>query len=366
MRRMLGFGMLVAAVFAGCGSDVRDETDSFWDLEGTDDPVAAPINFKSRDDGSYGLPRDGQPSIQAVLDIMLAAAPNASVSEAAQAASNYTNQDCSSSNATVTDQLPITVEGVVTLHPRQFFKKLICAQDQRFYGSFVIEDDTAGITILRDSRVAPFTFGDRVRVTIDAMTAGFNNAERVVFVADIEVLSTGAGGEVLYQTASESFADTPADDLLGKVFRAEGNLFQRPTNNNFGALIISSRSWAELPAQPASDATISSACVEFCRSQCRSKCPVEGGEVVNPQGATVDLCNEQLCPALCEGEGTQWSDSKTDELPICWEVNIDSELTRRGALDFPIDTRMRVTGPVVDSFGRKILAIRLGQIEVLN
>ena len=70
------------------------------------------------------------------------------------------------------ESLPMTVEGIVTTYPRYFQKKLVCGEDERFYGSYFLQDSTGGILVLRDSRIANFTFGDRVRLKVRGILGG--------------------------------------------------------------------------------------------------------------------------------------------------------------------------------------------------
>ena len=123
--------------------------------------VQQTIRFADRAEGAaYGLPRPGEPSIADLIDVFPQTprqfeAPRIFMSEEMA----FPTDQCNGGGATVRTELPMTIEGVVTLHPRRFLKPTICGQDERHYGSFVLEDDTGGIVVLRDSRVAPFTYG---------------------------------------------------------------------------------------------------------------------------------------------------------------------------------------------------------------
>jgi hypothetical protein len=48
---------------------------------------------------------------------------------------------------------------------------------------------------------------------------------------------------------------------------------------------------------------------------------------------------------------------------VCWKVSLDVELGRRNAAP-PRNAAISVTGPVVNSFGRRFWVNRLGQIEI--
>ena len=71
-------------------------------------------------------------------------------------------EDCSPIAAfenvvTEVSELPATIEGVVTHHPRLLRSPRFCAGEDRFYGSYYIQDETGGILVYKDSRVADFT-----------------------------------------------------------------------------------------------------------------------------------------------------------------------------------------------------------------
>jgi hypothetical protein len=186
------------------------------------------------------------------------------------------------------DELPATVEGVVTLHPRYFQKVSVCGQDQRYYGSFFIQDETGGILVLKDSRVADFTFGDRVSLRVRGLVTSFGQPS--VLIHDQEqVIEPGTTEDIYYEEIERAFDTTD----ISKVRRIEGTVISEPTNGNFNELIL------------------------------------EGDD-----GAV-------------------------------WSVSIDRELGNRG-IGLHEDDRIRLTGPVIDSFGLNLLIGSLGQIERLD
>ena len=135
------------------------------------------------------------------------------------------------------DELPLTIEGVVTLHPRYFVKSGICGSDQRFYGSFTLEDASGGIMVLRDSRISEFTFGDRVRITVGAVARQFDyNA--VLAIDKLEVLTPlpKDRAPIYFQPRETAFS---ASDI-GRVVRIRGVVSQQPTNNNFNEMRLAS------------------------------------------------------------------------------------------------------------------------------
>lgn len=74
------------------------------------------------------------------------------------------------------NDLPAVVEGVVTLHPRYYFKVDGCdrGSDEKFYGSFFVQDSTGGVFVLGDTKTAHFTTGDRVKLRVRAAQTSFD------------------------------------------------------------------------------------------------------------------------------------------------------------------------------------------------
>lgn len=348
-----------AALLAACSGELREERvdpSNIWGDAVEQAEIEEPIVFVERTDlARYGLPRAGNPGIGALIDILPDSGqafddPDIWIAPGEQ----ISTDQCRGGQPNVVDALPITVEAVVTLHPRQYLKLPVCGQDERNYGNFTLEDDTGGIVLIRDSRVAPFTFGDRVLVTAKALTLTFGaDADtRAILVADVERVpplvnpETGAPERtVLFSRQVGPFAD--AD--VGQVKRIDGWVMVQPTNQNFNAMVVASQ------PPPISDRMAGqgdAVCMELCRGACRTGC---GGE-------SVGACEAQYCNPLCAGAGNQFDDAA---LPICWPINIDAELGRRG-FSPEAGRRVTITGPVVNSFGRTIWVIRKGQVEVLE
>lgn len=71
--------------------------------------------------------------------------------------------------------LPAEIEGIVTLHPRYYFKTYGCDNgDEKYYGNYFIEDSTGGAFILGDSKVAHFDMGDRVRLKVRGVRTSYD------------------------------------------------------------------------------------------------------------------------------------------------------------------------------------------------
>jgi hypothetical protein len=200
----------------------------------------------------------------------------------------------------IVDELPVTIEGVVTLHPRYFQKHAICGQDERFYGSFFIQDASGGILVLRDSRVAKFTFGNRVRLKVRGLMSNrFGEGFRAVLAYDdFEVLpGEGTDEDPLYLRDKYPIYYEEIDRELegsdiGLVKRFTGVVTREADNNNFSELRLES-----------------------------------------------------------EDGSKQWVASLDREIAL-----------RRPPLD--VGTRVTLTGPVIDSFGLRVLVASYGQLEI--
>ncbi len=128
-------------------------------------------------------------------------------------------------------QLPATIEGVVTLHPRFFEKVGFCGSDERYYGAYFIQDSTGGIQVLKDSRIADFDVGDRVSIRVRGIMQEFGAG--FVLIHDRETVVSK--DNPVYAEEVGPFL-TPDD--LGKVVKIRGKVADPPTNSNFNALCL--------------------------------------------------------------------------------------------------------------------------------
>ncbi|MCB9544031.1 MAG: hypothetical protein H6703_16510 [Myxococcales bacterium] len=350
MRRWLA-GALIAMLSAACAEDVRDAP--FID-ESRRDPgeqreVEEPVEYRRRTDlDGYGLPRAGQPGLADLIALM----PDDDIAAGASdiwAAPGDAPPCPHPGRVTILDDLPMTIEAVVTLHPRQYLKVPTCDQDERNYGSFVVEDDTGGIVVLRNSRVTPFVVGDRVKLTVRALMFTFRSpSTRVVLAADVERLEPPDGERhpVLFEDLDERFS--LAD--ITETRRISGVVIQRPDNTNFGSMTVASHV-VEPPAEPAEPSVN---CRETCPSTCtRNQC----GAASSPQ------CRA-ICDAVC-ASGVSATAEIREAVPVCWAVGVDQELQRRG-FGPAVGTMVEVFGPVFDSFNLQMWVQRLGQVRELD
>ncbi|MCA9538630.1 MAG: hypothetical protein KC620_07060 [Myxococcales bacterium] len=344
MARRACMAALMALVAVGCADDLRKapSDDGRYDVPPEQREVEEPVHFVQRTPGvAYNLPRPGQPGIADLIALLPDRVLEADEADTFMAPGE--DLQCNNGKVTELDGLPMTLEAIVTLHPRQYLKVPICDQDERNYGAYTIEDDTGGIVVLRNSRVAWFTAGDRVRLTVRGLMYTFRSpTTRVVLVADVERLdppSADAAHTVLYDRLTAPF---DIDDIT-EIRRVEGVIIQSPTNANFGTMRVASKAIPDVEDDGSADPV----CTANCRGRCRPLCG--------------DICEGRVCPAVCAG-GVPF---EADALPVCWSINIDAELGRRG-FSPPEGARVAVTGPVFESFDMEMWVQRLGQIEVLD
>ena len=340
--------VVIAAVSILACAEVREDAtsvDEIWPEEPLSIVADEEIAYADRGDGvTYGLPRDGMSSIADLFEVfpdegLGGGDPNIFIGPDVI----IPTDQCRGGTPIVVPELPMTIEAVVTLHPRQYMKVEVCGQDERHYGVFTIEDDTGGIIVLRDGRVAHFTFGDRVRLTIDAVTLTFNSEvdTRAVLIADIERIDAPPT-EILFESLDEPFAT----EHVGQVRQIEGFVHVPSTQLNFNSLIVTER----LVSQRQRDETFTGdllQCVRTCEVQCLDQCP------------SAEACAD-ICPDVCVLSGGETV--PREELPVCWQVGIASELGRRGFAP-PYGTEIRLRGPIVNSFDIQMWIISPGQAE---
>jgi hypothetical protein len=130
----------------------------------------------------------------------------------------------------IDNDLPFTVTGMVTAHPRVYFKTDGCNRDdEKYYGSYFIEDRTGGLFILGDSKVAHFDMGDRVTLKIRAVRTSYD----LNMVVAHDVLSVERGPEpISYDVATSGFT---LDDVA-RVKRVTGSVLT--DTDTFGSFTI--------------------------------------------------------------------------------------------------------------------------------
>jgi hypothetical protein len=181
-------------------------------------------------------------------------------------------------------ELPREIEGIVTIYPRLYYKTDGCDGDEeKYYGSFFVQDASGGIFVLGDSKVAHFDAGDRVHLTVRGLANRFD----LPLISVHDVTAIDRGPEPIYYEIPNGPLDLPD---VGLVRRVSGEVVTE--KDTFGAFQVES------------------------------------------------------------DDGTRY------------DVSLDVELNRRG-VDFPVGTRLTVTGPVLYSFSVfAIVIMQIGQVEV--
>ncbi len=226
-------------------------------------------------------------------------------------------------------ELPMVVEGVVTLHPRFFIKPEFCGEDERYYGSYIIQDSTGGILVFKDSRVADFMMGDRVRLRVRGLFKAFDTTA-VLAHDPAEIIETEQ--PIYYE---EIDRELELSDI-GKVLRFTGKVGPggRPTNQNFNEMCL---------VRP--DDNLDEICGKFC--------------TINTQEAD---CESNVCVPDFNGAST----GRCERAGGYWLVSLDREIGQRQPRIIEEGDVLQVTGPILDSFGLSFLIARWGQIEFVE
>ncbi|MCB9520683.1 MAG: hypothetical protein H6699_07400 [Myxococcales bacterium] len=341
---------LLAVGALGCADDLRTSPladDAIWNDDVSTHTPTESIDYRDRSTGvRYDLPADGMTSIADVIDLFPTSSLDSTDPDIFVAPGlSFPTDQCRGGAPRVVDDLPLTFEGVVTLYPRQYMKVTICGQDERQYGVFTVEDDTGGIVVVRDGRAAPYSFGDRVRVTVRALALTFGREvdTRVVLVSDIERLPNRDP-----YVAFSPLTDPYGADQIGRVQQIEGWVHVVPTSLNFNAMIVTDEPFSRRDASETFTGELLS-CVRTCEVRCQTRCP------------SAEACSD-ICPDICissEGETPE-----SAELPACWNVSVDTELGRRGFAP-EYGQHLRARGPIVNNFDVQMWVNSPGQVDLL-
>ncbi|MEN0064937.1 MAG: hypothetical protein AAGA48_22520 [Myxococcota bacterium] len=216
------------------------------------------------------------------------------------------------------DRLPVEITGVVTLHPRQYIKVQGCRpegefavdSDEKYFGSYFVQDASGGFFVLGDSKVSKFDMGDRVTLLVRAVKESFG----LTMISAHDVLEIDRGPEPIY---FEPVADRLlADADIGNTVRVEGIVAAEL--GGFGEIYL-----------------------------CTGDAPDTTLQQVS--GDPVPICYV----------------NRSDEAPA-FKVGLDVELQRRG-IRLPVGQRYAITGPVLYSFNEhQVNVMRVGQLKPLT
>ena len=221
------------------------------------------------------------------------------------------------------DELPAVIEGVVTLHPRYFSNMTVCGTRERYYGTYVIQDETGGIQVMKNSRLAEFDVGDRVRMRVRGITREFDTVAILAFDQEEVVTTPETRLPVYYEE-------------LTREFISEENV---------------SDAREEILEGLEEDETLTEA---------------ELDEMVTPDDTYLvrRIRGEVILEATNQNFNEMRVQSNEDP-DVEWLVSLDRELGTRGVGPKKGD-QVQLTGPVVNSFGMRILIASLGKIEILE
>jgi hypothetical protein len=218
------FISLVVLSTLGCGG-VRDQEDpAAWYDGGVDQDVVEPVVFT---DQNYDFPANDADGIGAMISAVY---PVPAWSTAFGPEDAWTGNTC---ETTVDEDLPVEIEGIVTLHPRWYFKSHGCDDgDEKFYGSFFIQDRTGGLFVLGDSKVAHFDMGARVRMKVRGV--------RTLY--DLNVIYSHDILEIIDYGPQPIYYEEPSGDLalehVGRVVSVTGEVVSG--QDTFGEFVIQS------------------------------------------------------------------------------------------------------------------------------
>lgn len=208
--------MWALALLVGCAQREPESTEGWWD-PGTQLDVTEPLDFTTADYGIEGgiadlaadvFPTDGDGFVFAPDD-------------------DYGDARCT---ATTSSTLPTEITGVVTIHPRHYYKTAGCTtDDEKYYGSFFLEDDDLGVFVLGDSKVAHFTTGDVITIRVRGVRTRYDLD--MVYAWDLVDVDP-QGRPIKYAEQVGPF-DVPD---LNRVRRISGLVTTKP--DTFGAFVV--------------------------------------------------------------------------------------------------------------------------------
>ncbi|MEL6346142.1 MAG: hypothetical protein AAFV53_23735 [Myxococcota bacterium] len=199
-------------------SEVRETPSdaSEWFTEGEDLDVREPVAFT---DQPYDFPSADADGLGSLIDALFPTEDRTNVFAQGDdfgVSNGAVGQDCESE---ITPELPREFDAVVTLHPRFYFKTEGCdaVSDEKYYGSYFIQDRTGGVFVLGDSKVAHFDVGDRVRIKVRGVRTAYG--QDMIYAHDIVDVARGERQPVFFETVE---GRRLGDEDMGRVKRIEG------------------------------------------------------------------------------------------------------------------------------------------------
>jgi hypothetical protein len=209
---------LILAV--GCVSPRPPEDPADWTDAGDALDVEEPVSFT---DEAYGL--DG--GIGAIESDVFPTADDTLVYAPGDGYAG--SSDCDWAEDA---DLPMEITGIVTIDPRFYFKTVDCTtDDEKYYGSFFLEDDDGAVFVLGDSKVAHFGIGDTVTLRVRGAHTRFD----LDMVQTWDLVSVDPTHRAIHY--EQVFNPLVAADIA-KVRRVEGTVATTP--DTFGEFILES------------------------------------------------------------------------------------------------------------------------------
>lgn len=215
------YRLIFVVALAGCApSDGPPDANDWYD-QGSGYDVAEPVEFTRT---AYDFPSNAADGIGPLSDAIF---PVDNYVIAFGPDDQFPSD--SSCESVVDTNLPSEVEGVVTIHPRFYLKTSGCVDDEKYYGSFFIQDKTGGFFVLGDSKVAHFDIGDKVRMKVRGARSAFDL--NMIYAHDIlEVERTD--GAVYFEEPTGPLGP----DHVAKVQRVSGVVTTDP--DTFGEFLV--------------------------------------------------------------------------------------------------------------------------------
>jgi len=173
MFRKLRWGPLLVLGAVACGDNIETgENPDDWFDSGSFYQVQEAIEFT---DVPYDIPANPADGIAQLLADTITGTANQTVFSTAA----YPSWGGACNGWGSTGNLPREIEAVVTILPRSYFKSNGCApnnnfNDEKYYGSFFLEDNTGGVFIVGDTKVDLFGPGDKIRIRVHGMRRSFD------------------------------------------------------------------------------------------------------------------------------------------------------------------------------------------------
>jgi hypothetical protein len=215
------FGSLMGTL--GCTMRQAEDATSWYD-PGQSLDVTETVAFT---DVNYAFPKADSDGIgQLKTDVFPVAG---SYGKAFAEGQGFPAGDCVSF---VDKTLPREIEGVVTIFPRFYFKTDGCTQssEEKYYGSFFLQDRTGGVFVLGDTKLAHFEAGNRVRLKVRSVSTSFD----LDMIYGYDVISVD---HTITPIFHEPVTGTLGDADVGEVRRVEGVVTSEP--DTFGSFTIS-------------------------------------------------------------------------------------------------------------------------------